>query len=181
MLPRQSPRLSSLWRPLHHRRKIDTESEGSTEETDSSENWQLLGNELQVHVKFLVMMHKDTCEEEESTECVFSSPPQQVASTLITTIYTFPYTPYENHSLISLYTAWWIWCGSSCRVRWPSSGKPVKLAGTCHSIGQMRAFTLKLFQSIIIILRQEGERWFWQMKNWLFLAIGLFYALKSRA
>ncbi|KAJ6667169.1 hypothetical protein lerEdw1_017147 [Lerista edwardsae] len=37
-LSRQSPRLSTLWRPLHHRRKMDTESDGSTEETDSSEN-----------------------------------------------------------------------------------------------------------------------------------------------
>ncbi|XP_020654764.3 centriolar satellite-associated tubulin polyglutamylase complex regulator 1 isoform X1 [Pogona vitticeps] len=35
---RPSSRISSPWRPLHHRRKIDTESEGSTEETDSSEN-----------------------------------------------------------------------------------------------------------------------------------------------
>ncbi|KAF7251740.1 hypothetical protein EYD10_02473 [Varanus komodoensis] len=35
---RPSPRISSPWRPLHHRRKIDTESDGSTEETDSSEN-----------------------------------------------------------------------------------------------------------------------------------------------
>ncbi|XP_054827879.1 centriolar satellite-associated tubulin polyglutamylase complex regulator 1 [Eublepharis macularius] len=35
---RQSPRISSPWRPLHHRRKMDAESDGSTEETDSSEN-----------------------------------------------------------------------------------------------------------------------------------------------
>ncbi|ETE72157.1 hypothetical protein L345_02014, partial [Ophiophagus hannah] len=35
---RASPRICSLWRPLHHRRKVDTESDGSTEETDSSEN-----------------------------------------------------------------------------------------------------------------------------------------------
>ncbi|XP_077178492.1 centriolar satellite-associated tubulin polyglutamylase complex regulator 1 isoform X1 [Paroedura picta] len=35
---RQSPRISSPWRPLYHRRKMDTESDGSTEETDSSEN-----------------------------------------------------------------------------------------------------------------------------------------------
>ncbi|KAJ7344691.1 hypothetical protein JRQ81_000641, partial [Phrynocephalus forsythii] len=38
MPSRPSSRISSPWRPLHHRRKIDTESEGSTEETDSSEN-----------------------------------------------------------------------------------------------------------------------------------------------
>uniref|UniRef100_A0A8D0BQ64 Centriolar satellite-associated tubulin polyglutamylase complex regulator 1 n=1 Tax=Salvator merianae TaxID=96440 RepID=A0A8D0BQ64_SALMN len=36
--PRLSPRVSSPWRPLHHRRKMDMESDGSTEETDSSEN-----------------------------------------------------------------------------------------------------------------------------------------------
>ncbi|XP_015281892.1 PREDICTED: UPF0705 protein C11orf49 homolog [Gekko japonicus] len=35
---RQSPRISSPWRPLYYRRKMDTESDGSTEETDSSEN-----------------------------------------------------------------------------------------------------------------------------------------------
>ncbi|XP_007436125.1 UPF0705 protein C11orf49 homolog, partial [Python bivittatus] len=38
MPSRASPRICSLWRPLHHRRKMDTESDGSTEETDSSEN-----------------------------------------------------------------------------------------------------------------------------------------------
>ncbi|KAH0620743.1 hypothetical protein JD844_021466 [Phrynosoma platyrhinos] len=38
-LPSRPPsRISSPWRPLHHRRKMDTESDGSTEETDSSEN-----------------------------------------------------------------------------------------------------------------------------------------------
>ncbi|XP_008103141.1 centriolar satellite-associated tubulin polyglutamylase complex regulator 1 isoform X3 [Anolis carolinensis] len=38
-LPSRPPsRISSPWRPLHHRRKIDAESDGSTEETDSSEN-----------------------------------------------------------------------------------------------------------------------------------------------
>ncbi|OXB57677.1 hypothetical protein ASZ78_007750 [Callipepla squamata] len=35
---RNSPRINSPWKPLHHRRKIDAESEGSNEETDSSEN-----------------------------------------------------------------------------------------------------------------------------------------------
>uniref|UniRef100_A0A670J115 Centriolar satellite-associated tubulin polyglutamylase complex regulator 1 n=1 Tax=Podarcis muralis TaxID=64176 RepID=A0A670J115_PODMU len=35
---RPSLRLSSPWRPLLHRRKMDAESDGSTEETDSSEN-----------------------------------------------------------------------------------------------------------------------------------------------
>ncbi|XP_063145771.1 centriolar satellite-associated tubulin polyglutamylase complex regulator 1 [Candoia aspera] len=38
MPSRASPRICPLWRPLHHRRKMDTESDGSTEETDSSEN-----------------------------------------------------------------------------------------------------------------------------------------------
>ncbi|KAL7992325.1 hypothetical protein Chor_016581 [Crotalus horridus] len=38
MPSRASPRICSFWRPLHHRRKVDTESDGSTEETDSSEN-----------------------------------------------------------------------------------------------------------------------------------------------
>ncbi|XP_042301345.1 UPF0705 protein C11orf49 homolog isoform X2 [Sceloporus undulatus] len=38
-LPSQPPsRITSPWRPLHHRRKMATESDGSTEETDSSEN-----------------------------------------------------------------------------------------------------------------------------------------------
>lgn len=35
---RNSPRINSPWKPLHHRRKMDAESEGSNEETDSSEN-----------------------------------------------------------------------------------------------------------------------------------------------
>ncbi|XP_010220589.1 PREDICTED: UPF0705 protein C11orf49 homolog [Tinamus guttatus] len=35
---RNVPRISSPWRPLHHRRRMDAESEGSNEETDSSEN-----------------------------------------------------------------------------------------------------------------------------------------------
>ncbi|NXO00308.1 CK049 protein, partial [Rhinopomastus cyanomelas] len=35
---RNSPRINSPWKPLHHRRKVDAESEGSNEETDSSEN-----------------------------------------------------------------------------------------------------------------------------------------------
>ncbi|NXP08826.1 CK049 protein, partial [Thinocorus orbignyianus] len=35
---RHSPRINSPWKTLHHRRKMDTESEGSNEETDSSEN-----------------------------------------------------------------------------------------------------------------------------------------------
>ncbi|NXA36349.1 CK049 protein, partial [Eudromia elegans] len=35
---RNVPRISSPWKPLHHRRKMDPESEGSNEETDSSEN-----------------------------------------------------------------------------------------------------------------------------------------------
>ncbi|KFU91086.1 UPF0705 protein C11orf49, partial [Chaetura pelagica] len=35
---RTSPRINSPWKPLHHRRKMDAESEGSNEETDSSEN-----------------------------------------------------------------------------------------------------------------------------------------------
>ncbi|NXD09380.1 CK049 protein, partial [Nothocercus nigrocapillus] len=35
---RSMPRISSPWKPLHHRRKMDAESEGSNEETDSSEN-----------------------------------------------------------------------------------------------------------------------------------------------
>ncbi|XP_053835612.1 centriolar satellite-associated tubulin polyglutamylase complex regulator 1 isoform X2 [Vidua macroura] len=38
MLVRNSPRINSPWKPLHHRRKMDAESEGSNEETDSSEN-----------------------------------------------------------------------------------------------------------------------------------------------
>ncbi|XP_064922057.1 centriolar satellite-associated tubulin polyglutamylase complex regulator 1 isoform X5 [Columba livia] len=35
---RNSPRINSPWKPLHHWRKMDAESEGSNEETDSSEN-----------------------------------------------------------------------------------------------------------------------------------------------
>ncbi|XP_029820022.1 UPF0705 protein C11orf49 homolog isoform X1 [Manacus vitellinus] len=35
---RNLPRINSPWKPLHHRRKMDAESEGSNEETDSSEN-----------------------------------------------------------------------------------------------------------------------------------------------
>uniref|UniRef100_A0A4X2KVK9 Centriolar satellite-associated tubulin polyglutamylase complex regulator 1 n=2 Tax=Vombatus ursinus TaxID=29139 RepID=A0A4X2KVK9_VOMUR len=35
--PRTSPRLGSPWRPLHHPRKVDAESDGSTEETEESE------------------------------------------------------------------------------------------------------------------------------------------------
>lgn len=35
---RNSPRMNCPWKPLHHRRKMDAESEGSNEETDSSEN-----------------------------------------------------------------------------------------------------------------------------------------------
>ncbi|KAM6160207.1 centriolar satellite-associated tubulin polyglutamylase complex regulator 1 isoform 2-T2 [Erethizon dorsatum] len=35
--PRTPPRVGSPWRPLHHPRKVDTESDGSTEETDESE------------------------------------------------------------------------------------------------------------------------------------------------
>ncbi|NXG66063.1 CK049 protein, partial [Hemiprocne comata] len=35
---RNSLRINSPWKPLHHRRKMDAESEGSNEETDSSEN-----------------------------------------------------------------------------------------------------------------------------------------------
>ncbi|EMP40993.1 UPF0705 protein C11orf49 like protein [Chelonia mydas] len=35
---RTSPRISSPWKPLHHRQKVDTESDGSTDETESSEN-----------------------------------------------------------------------------------------------------------------------------------------------
>lgn len=38
MPARNSPRINSPWKPLHHRRKMDAESEGSNEETDSSEN-----------------------------------------------------------------------------------------------------------------------------------------------
>lgn len=34
---RTPPRVGSPWRPLHHPRKVDTESDGSTEETDESE------------------------------------------------------------------------------------------------------------------------------------------------
>ncbi|XP_074086689.1 centriolar satellite-associated tubulin polyglutamylase complex regulator 1 isoform X2 [Macrotis lagotis] len=35
--PRTSPRLGVPWKPLHHPRKVDAESEGSTEETEESE------------------------------------------------------------------------------------------------------------------------------------------------
>uniref|UniRef100_A0A674I194 Centriolar satellite-associated tubulin polyglutamylase complex regulator 1 n=1 Tax=Terrapene triunguis TaxID=2587831 RepID=A0A674I194_9SAUR len=35
---RTSPRISSPWKPLHHRQKVNTESDGSTDETESSEN-----------------------------------------------------------------------------------------------------------------------------------------------
>uniref|UniRef100_A0A4W2I122 Centriolar satellite-associated tubulin polyglutamylase complex regulator 1 n=1 Tax=Bos indicus x Bos taurus TaxID=30522 RepID=A0A4W2I122_BOBOX len=35
--PRTPPRVGSPWRPLHHARKVDGESDGSTEETDESE------------------------------------------------------------------------------------------------------------------------------------------------
>ncbi|XP_075282025.1 centriolar satellite-associated tubulin polyglutamylase complex regulator 1 isoform X1 [Opisthocomus hoazin] len=35
---RNSSRINSPWKPLYHRRKMDAESEGSNEETDSSEN-----------------------------------------------------------------------------------------------------------------------------------------------
>ncbi|NXF03548.1 CK049 protein, partial [Smithornis capensis] len=35
---RNSVKSNSPWKPLHHRRKMDAESEGSNEETDSSEN-----------------------------------------------------------------------------------------------------------------------------------------------
>uniref|UniRef100_A0A8D0GGJ0 Centriolar satellite-associated tubulin polyglutamylase complex regulator 1 n=1 Tax=Sphenodon punctatus TaxID=8508 RepID=A0A8D0GGJ0_SPHPU len=38
LLSRNSPRINFPWKPLPHRRKIDGESDGSTEETDSSEN-----------------------------------------------------------------------------------------------------------------------------------------------
>uniref|UniRef100_A0A8C9AKS0 Centriolar satellite-associated tubulin polyglutamylase complex regulator 1 n=1 Tax=Prolemur simus TaxID=1328070 RepID=A0A8C9AKS0_PROSS len=34
---RTPPRVGSPWRPLHHSRKVDAESDGSTEETDESE------------------------------------------------------------------------------------------------------------------------------------------------
>ncbi|KAL0628474.1 UPF0705 protein C11orf49 [Plecturocebus cupreus] len=34
---RTPPRVGSPWRPLHHSRKVDGESDGSTEETDESE------------------------------------------------------------------------------------------------------------------------------------------------
>ncbi|XP_027435332.1 UPF0705 protein C11orf49 homolog isoform X4 [Zalophus californianus] len=34
---RTPPRVGSPWRPLHHARKVDAESDGSTEETDESE------------------------------------------------------------------------------------------------------------------------------------------------
>ncbi|XP_006896772.1 PREDICTED: UPF0705 protein C11orf49 homolog isoform X2 [Elephantulus edwardii] len=34
---RTPPRVASPWRPLHHSRKVDVESDGSTEETDESE------------------------------------------------------------------------------------------------------------------------------------------------
>lgn len=34
---RTTPRVGSPWRPLHHTRKMDAESDGSTEETDESE------------------------------------------------------------------------------------------------------------------------------------------------
>ncbi|EPY77017.1 hypothetical protein CB1_001330006 [Camelus ferus] len=34
---RTPPRVGSPWRPLHHARKLDAESDGSTEETDESE------------------------------------------------------------------------------------------------------------------------------------------------
>lgn len=34
---RTPPRVGSPWRPLHHIRKVDAESDGSTEETDESE------------------------------------------------------------------------------------------------------------------------------------------------
>nr|KAF6464163.1 hypothetical protein HJG63_001655 [Rousettus aegyptiacus] len=37
-LPSRTPhRAGFSWRPLHHARKVDTESDGSTEETDESE------------------------------------------------------------------------------------------------------------------------------------------------
>ncbi|XP_074129937.1 centriolar satellite-associated tubulin polyglutamylase complex regulator 1 isoform X1 [Sminthopsis crassicaudata] len=35
--PRTSPRMGSPWKPLHHPRKVDAESDGSTEETEESE------------------------------------------------------------------------------------------------------------------------------------------------
>ncbi|XP_053884271.1 centriolar satellite-associated tubulin polyglutamylase complex regulator 1 isoform X2 [Malaclemys terrapin pileata] len=35
---RTSPRISSPWKPLHHHQKVNTESDGSTDETESSEN-----------------------------------------------------------------------------------------------------------------------------------------------
>ncbi|XP_074961559.1 centriolar satellite-associated tubulin polyglutamylase complex regulator 1 isoform X2 [Phalacrocorax aristotelis] len=35
---RNSPRINSPWKPLHHQQKMDAESEGSNGETDSSEN-----------------------------------------------------------------------------------------------------------------------------------------------
>lgn len=34
---RTPPRVGSPWRPLHHARKVEAESDGSTEETDESE------------------------------------------------------------------------------------------------------------------------------------------------
>ena len=40
---RNSSRINSPWKPLYHRRKMDAESEGSNEETDSSENWRSWG------------------------------------------------------------------------------------------------------------------------------------------
>nr|XP_006135405.1 UPF0705 protein C11orf49 homolog isoform X2 [Pelodiscus sinensis] len=35
---RNSSRMTSPWKPLHHRQKVDIEGDGSTDETDSSEN-----------------------------------------------------------------------------------------------------------------------------------------------